>query len=161
MATLDEKRERERLRQAALDRLTLDDFADVPYDDLTHLAAAIFRTTIALISLIGSEREWFKSRVDRDDTGITLEAAFGNEAIKRPGEVIGGGGCALESALCDQSVRHWRVMYSLRHRRAAGGVDWPRRWHSLRPGSKTAHRDRGEAQRIAFSGATSDHGHGT
>jgi hypothetical protein len=79
-----------------LDRLTLDDFADVAYDDPTHLAAAVFHTPIALISLIGFERQWFKSRVDRDDTGIPLEAACGNEAIKRPGEVM-----AVEDARLD------------------------------------------------------------
>lgn len=54
----------EERRLDALRRLALLDTPDEPsFDDLTRLAATAFDVPIALVSLVDSERQWFKSRV--------------------------------------------------------------------------------------------------
>ena len=51
-------------RLAALDRYAvMDTPADPRFDRLTRLAAAVFEVPIAVIALIDSQRQWFKSRV--------------------------------------------------------------------------------------------------
>jgi hypothetical protein len=51
----------EQVRLAALERYSiLDSGSEAEYDDLVTIAAQICRTPIALITLIDSERQWFK-----------------------------------------------------------------------------------------------------
>ncbi len=71
-------------RLAALDCLNVLDTAPEPvFDGLTRLAADTFAAPIALISLVSSDRQWFKAAVGLDATETSREVSFCSHAIRR------------------------------------------------------------------------------
>ena len=75
----------EQQRLAALAALQIMDTpSEQAFDDLTALAARWLDTPIALISLIDSQRQWFKSRVGLDISETPKEMAFCAHAIRQP-----------------------------------------------------------------------------
>ena len=67
----------EAARLAALDRFEiLDTGPELLFDSLTALAAKTFDVPIALISLLDSERQWFKSRVGLEVDETAREISF-------------------------------------------------------------------------------------
>lgn len=74
--------ERERERQASLDRLGIIDTAEEKViDNLTELAATICDVPISLVSLIDKDRQWFKSRFGLDAIETPREDAFCAHAV--------------------------------------------------------------------------------
>jgi GAF domain-containing protein len=82
--TSDNAKENVRLR--ALDEYAVFDTApDVDLDRLVELAARMYGTPVAALSLVGKERLYFKSRFGMQATGIGREGSFCAYAIDSDG----------------------------------------------------------------------------
>lgn len=66
----------------------LDTDPEGAFDDITRLVANICGTPIAAVSLIDSERLWFKSKVGLDAPEVGRDIAFCSHAILKPGLLI-------------------------------------------------------------------------
>jgi GAF domain-containing protein len=62
----------------------LDTEPEQAFDDLTLLASYVCKTSMALISLIDEDRQWFKSKVGISATETSRDIAFCSTAIQQP-----------------------------------------------------------------------------
>lgn len=60
----------------------MDTVAEAAFDELTQLAAELFRAPVALVTLLDDKRQWFKSKVGIDATETPIEHAFCAHAIQ-------------------------------------------------------------------------------
>lgn len=82
-AALRQVNEPERL-EALRSYQVLDTDPDQAFDDLVQLSAFICGTPISLVSLIDSERQWFKARVGLEVSETPREYAFCQYAMRAP-----------------------------------------------------------------------------
>ncbi|MCG8672498.1 MAG: GAF domain-containing sensor histidine kinase [Pseudomonadales bacterium] len=74
--------------EALLNHQILDTSPEQGYDDITAIAAEICQTPISLVSLVDTDRQWFKSRVGLDATETPRDLAFCAHAILQEGLLI-------------------------------------------------------------------------
>ncbi|MBB5735609.1 diguanylate cyclase (GGDEF)-like protein [Xanthomonas arboricola] len=85
-------------RLAALHDCQLLDTAPEPvYDAFTSIAAAVCRTPMALISLIDTQRQWFKSKLGMPPSETPRELSFCAHAILEPDQVMEVGDTHLDA----------------------------------------------------------------
>ena len=87
----------EQLRQASMEALAaLDSAPEQLFDDLVETASLIAGSSMAYISLIDDEREWFKASKGFDLAEVPRETGFGDMVISKPesvlvvGQIVGG-----------------------------------------------------------------------
>ncbi|TAF07086.1 MAG: GAF domain-containing protein [Nostocales cyanobacterium] len=86
------------------------------FDDLASLAALLCDTPIALISLIDSNRQWFKAKVGLDCQEMPLDGGFCQTCLQQ-GDVL-----IIPDTLADQRFSTANVVISAPHIRFYAGL---------------------------------------
>lgn len=79
----------------------MDTLPQQEFDDVTELASIICGTPVSLITLLDSERQWFKSKIGLDISHTPREHAFCHYAIQSPHEVT-----IVEDSFQDERFRN-------------------------------------------------------
>lgn len=79
----------------------LDTLPEKEYDDITRIAADICGTPISLLTLVDTDRQWFKSRVGHDSTETGRDVAFCAHAILDPERILEVGDASKDERFFD------------------------------------------------------------
>ncbi|KGK56085.1 histidine kinase [Xanthomonas cannabis pv. phaseoli] len=82
----------------------LDTPAEQPYDALTANAAAVCRTPMALISLVDTQRQWFKSRIGMQPAETPRTLSFCAHAILEPDQLMEVSDTHLDARFVDNAL---------------------------------------------------------
>src|ERR1700712_2543224 len=96
--------EREAARQAALDALAVNRFADTAVNDIARMAADLCGTSVALVSLIDRDKQWFKARVGTESSETPREWPFCAHAIQDPTRVMVVEDASLDPRFADNPL---------------------------------------------------------
>ena len=92
-------------RMAALHRYRiLDTLPERAYDDIVQLASALCGTPIATVTLIDSERQWFKASLGTEDRQTARDIAFCDHAIRQPDEMLVVSNATLDPRFADNPL---------------------------------------------------------
>lgn len=105
----------ERLQQLGACHI-LDSAPEPPFDNLTRLTASLLGTPIALVSLVDSDRQWFKSNYGLDARETPREHAFCRYAI------LGNDVLCIPDATADERIRENALVTGWPHIRAYAGA---------------------------------------
>lgn len=103
-------------RVAALDKYDIVDSApEAAFDELVQLVAQVCEVPIALISLVHTDRQWFKAKVGVDVCETARDVSFCQYAIRNPEPLI------VRDALIDDRFRNSELVVSDPHIRFYAG----------------------------------------
>ena len=74
--------------QELIDYGILDTLPESEFDDIVELASAICQTPISLITLIDSDRQWFKAKVGIDVSETPRETSFCAHGLYNPDDIL-------------------------------------------------------------------------
>ena len=92
-------------RMEALHRYRiLDTLPERAYDDIVRLASALCGTPISTVTLIDSDRQWFKASLGTEDRETARDIAFCDDAIRRPDEILVVNNASLDPRFADNPL---------------------------------------------------------
>lgn len=103
----------ETLRRARI----LDTLPEKAFDDFVRLASLVCEAPIALISLVDSDRQWFKARSGLEIQVLPRHNSFCAHAIMNPGEVM-----LIPDTLLDERFREHELVTGEAHIRFYAGA---------------------------------------
>ncbi len=87
--------------QVLKDYQIMDTLPEREFDDIAELAKAICDTPMSIVSLIDSERQWYKAKLGLDTSEVPIEQSFCQHAMKNPTEIM-----VIPNATLDERTKY-------------------------------------------------------